>query len=280
LNDNNLTWEQAVQWLKSQPDRQDLVKDCYYDDPIEDAAQRFIESEEWAAIKKIAVSRFPCKVLDIGAGRGISSFGFAKSNCTVTALEPDSSAVVGTGAIRSLFDNSGMSIKIEEKFGEELPFPDCSFDIVYGRAVLHHAKDLKAFCREAYRVLKAGGMLLLTREHVLSRKKDLPVFFNTHALHRLYGGENAFLLREYLNAIKSAGFTIKKKYGPFQSPINYAPQSKAKFEAMLLSIVRKKTGVSCNRKSIAGMLLVKMLVTLSPLYYNSPGRLYSFYAVK
>jgi len=280
MHDEKMTWEESVQWLRAQPDKQDLVMGCYYDDPIETAADRFIKSEEWISIKKLALSRFPCKVLDIGAGRGISSFGFAKSNCNVTALEPDPSSIVGTGAIRSLFSKSGIPITIEEKYGEELPFPDCSFDIVYGRAVLHHAKDLNVFCREAYRVLKDGGMLLMTREHVLSNKKDLSVFFNTHTLHRLYGGENAFLLREYLNAIKSARFTIKKKYGPFQSPINYAPQNSEEFEKMLLSIIRKKTGVSFKQKSIAGKILVRMLKALEPLYYHSPGRLYSFYAVK
>ena len=32
MSDKQLTWEEEVQWLKSQSDCQDLVKACYYDD--------------------------------------------------------------------------------------------------------------------------------------------------------------------------------------------------------------------------------------------------------
>jgi hypothetical protein len=44
-----LTWEQAVQSLRNQPDQKELVQYCYYDDPLESAAERFAQSEEWIA---------------------------------------------------------------------------------------------------------------------------------------------------------------------------------------------------------------------------------------
>ena len=47
------TWEQAVQWLREQPDQQELVLGAYYDDPLPDAAQRYWRSEEWQAIRTL-----------------------------------------------------------------------------------------------------------------------------------------------------------------------------------------------------------------------------------
>jgi SAM-dependent methyltransferase len=41
--------------------------------------------------------------------------------------------------------------------GEELPFPDDSFDGVWGNAILHHL-DLARAGRELYRVMKPGGV--------------------------------------------------------------------------------------------------------------------------
>ena len=35
-----MTWEQAVQWLREQPDMQGLVQACYFDDPLAQAAER------------------------------------------------------------------------------------------------------------------------------------------------------------------------------------------------------------------------------------------------
>jgi hypothetical protein len=42
------TWEQAVLWLKAQPENIKIVQDCYYDDPVIEAANRFVNSEEWS----------------------------------------------------------------------------------------------------------------------------------------------------------------------------------------------------------------------------------------
>jgi len=80
-----LTWEEAVQWLRDQPEQSELVKHCYYDDPLETAAERFFQSEEWTEVISLLNSKSSGQVLDIGAGRGISSYAFAKSGYSVTA---------------------------------------------------------------------------------------------------------------------------------------------------------------------------------------------------
>lgn len=275
-----MTWEQAVLWLRRQSDKKELVKDCYYDDPIEVAADRYFSSDEWNTVKQIVGFKFPCNVLDIGAGRGMSSYAFAKENCKVTALEPDRSKIVGSGAIKKLFEEKKLPISIVEDFGEKLPFEDNSFDIVYGRAVLHHAKDIQSFCNEACRVLKNGGLLFLTREHVVSKKNDLDKFFQSHTLHKLYGGENAYLLKEYRNAIIRSGLRIKKTLSPFATPINYAPMSKEQANEMVKSIIRKRCGENQLFSKVMFNIIKRLFVLYNSHCSHIPGRLYSFLARK
>ena len=166
--------------------------------------------------------------------RGISSYAFAKSDCSVTALEPDSSHLVGSTAIGALFAKTGLPVNIVEEAGENLPFPDETFDIVYGRAVFHHVNDLTQFYREAHRVLKTNGIFIMTREHVISCKEDLKIFLDTHPLHFLYGGESAYLLEEYLEAICLSGLKVQNTIGSFENVINYAPTTVSEFQQMVV----------------------------------------------
>ena len=47
------TWEDAVIWLRNQPDQRQLVLDAFYDDPLIDAAERYFASAEWQAVSKL-----------------------------------------------------------------------------------------------------------------------------------------------------------------------------------------------------------------------------------
>lgn len=218
-----MNWEESVEWLKKQPDQQKLVKACFFDDPLIDAVKRYYESTEWEEVKKYLPMKRG-RVLDIGAGRGISSYAFAKDGWDVTALEPNLSSGVGAGAIRELARENNLNIRVVENWGEKLPFEDAGFDVVYMRQVLHHAKDLAGFCKEAGRVLKSGGLFMATREHVIFKKEDLPVFLAKHPLHKLYGGENAFLLEEYKKAIENSNIKFEHILNTFESDINLYPR--------------------------------------------------------
>jgi SAM-dependent methyltransferase len=281
MNSHPYTLEQAVSWLREQPNRQDLVYHCYYDDPLESAAERFSNSEEWHSIKDLLQKHLPGKVLDLGAGRGIASYAFAKTGCSVIALEPDPSSLVGATAIQTLVDRTNFPIQIVQEYGEKLPFKDNHFDVVFARAVLHHARDLKQLCQEVARVLKRGGVFLATREHVISRKEDLQLFLDSHALHFLYGEENAYLLQEYLDAIGSAGLKIKKIMGPLESVVNYAPMNQQEFQAMIaVMLTQFRLGNRLSLWLASNPIFQRLYAHYLSQKIDTPGRHYSFLAIK
>lgn len=269
MSANHQTWEEAVIWLKAQPDQTELVRACFFDDPLIDAAERYYSSSEWEAVRQLAGSAGG-RALDVGAGRGISSYALARDGWHVTALEPDPSAVVGAGAISQLAVDSHLPLEVVMEWGEALPFPDASFDLVYGRQVLHHARSLPLLCAEMARVLKPGGIFLATREHVIFKDEDLAVFLAGHPLHRLYGGENAYRLREYKHVIQGAGIRLTRVLNPWASAVNLYPRSTTELRQLIHARLRF-VPVAAIRPSLLprlGWLL------------RSPGTAYSFVGVR
>ncbi len=245
------------------------MKDCFYDDPLTGAAERYYKSTEWQALKKLLPNP-PGKALDVGSGRGISSYALAKDGWQVIALEPDKSFIVGAGAIRALATESGLPISVVEERGEVLPFPAQTFDLVHCRQVLHHAQDLNKLCLEIGRVMKKNAILIATREHVITKKADLSAFLRSHPLHYLYGGEHAYTLKEYRAAIVSGGIEIMKIFGPYDSDINLFPSSITEIRSQL----SRKIGFNIPAS------FFKWTMAMRNVFNNVPGRLYSFVGIK
>jgi len=278
------TWEEAVIWLRQQSDQQQVVRDCYFDDPLITAAERYYESMEWQMIRSL-LPQNKGTVLDIGAGRGITSNAFALDGWQVTALEPNSSNLIGSGAIRELANLNHLNIDVVEEFGENLPFESNYFDLVFCREVLHHAKDLGQFCLEAARVLKTGGHLIAVREHVISHPEDLPIFLSQHSLDHLYHGENAYLLEEYLAKIKGAKLRVKNILATYQSAINYFPMTREQRNDVLRSPFNRRIGktltsIFTQENRCYGKRILEIWAYIYSKRLQTPGRLYSFVALK
>jgi SAM-dependent methyltransferase len=267
--EKRISWEASVEWLKTQPEHADLVRACFFDDPPCAAAERYFLSLEWQAVRAL-VGPVRGRALDLGSGRGISAYALARDGWDTTALEPDPSREVGAGAIRHLAAQTGVRVSVSESWGEELAFETGSFDLVYCRQVLHHARDLAALCREAARVLKPNGLFVATREHVLSRREDLDAFLAGHPLHHLYGGENAFLLEEYTSAITGAGLTLVKTLNPLESDINVFPSSLSEL----------KTRIARKLWLPSAKLVPDWILTWRGRMMDNPGRMYSFFSRK
>jgi SAM-dependent methyltransferase len=95
------------------------------------------------------------EVLELGNGMGEVTTLLARSGARVTAVDisPASSAVARR---RAELHGVGGSIRFVVAAGEQLPLPDDHFDVVVGKAVLHHL-DVRRAAPELHRVLRPGG---------------------------------------------------------------------------------------------------------------------------
>jgi hypothetical protein len=102
----------------------------------------------------------------------------------------------------------------------------------------------------------------------------------SHPLHKLYGGENAFLLAQYREAICAAGFRLDTVLSPLQSAINFAPYTLASLQAEIAQRIDARVPDT--------KMLVRRLLGLPAIWWiargllnhvdHRPGRHYSFLA--
>jgi hypothetical protein len=138
-------------------------------------------------------------------------------------------------------------------------------------------RDLDSACREMFRVLRPGGMLIAAREHVISKESDLGKFLDQHPLHHLYGGEHAYLLDRYVGALRGAGFTGIEVLTPLKSPINLFPYTIETLRTAVVERLSSKIPVKpVWRAALASRSVFKSLLSVAEPFDHRPGRLYSF----
>lgn len=277
-------YEEAVEILRNDPAYDEFIKQCYLDRDVVAAARRFSASEEFAEVTRLlnlSPSTTPRKILDLGCGNGITSFAFAGLGHKVFAADPNPTENVGLGAVARLNPELGRNPIVPLlAFGEALPFPDHTFDIIYTRQVLHHFKNLQESLNECHRVLKPGGYLLVTRDPVVNDAQQLEEFLQSHVLHQLHGGENAYTLQTYTTDIKQAGFKLKKVLGTYDNVINLFPLTKPELKKIIARTIRKRIPFTPVEFFLDLPLVdptVRRTLTRVKRY---PGRLYSFLGVK
>jgi SAM-dependent methyltransferase len=87
------------------------------------------------------------EVLELGCGTGILAHKLSEFGNAVTGLD------ISEVSIAQL----PQEIKGVVSTLPEIPFPDCSFDIVVGTEILEHIDDDRACVKEAVRVLRPSG---------------------------------------------------------------------------------------------------------------------------
>lgn len=97
-------------------------------------------------------------VLDIGVGDGTFERIATARGLRVHVVDPDAKA------IERARTELGLGDRAKTGFGQELPWPDGSFDVVVVSEVLEHLDDatLRGTLAEANRVLRPGGRLIGT----------------------------------------------------------------------------------------------------------------------
>jgi ubiquinone/menaquinone biosynthesis C-methylase UbiE len=103
------------------------------------------------------------RALEIGAGTGYFSLNLLRAGIVREAVATD----ISQGMLDELAASARrLRVDVQTVCTEAaaLPFPDDTFDLVFGHAVLHHLPDLDAAFREFRRVLRPGGVVAFAGE--------------------------------------------------------------------------------------------------------------------
>jgi 2-polyprenyl-3-methyl-5-hydroxy-6-metoxy-1,4-benzoquinol methylase len=128
-------------------------------------------------------------LLEVGCGIGIDLVRFARHGAIVTGVDL---AEVAIKLARQNFEMHGVAGDFRTMNGENLQFPNQSFEVVYAHGVLQYTNDPAAMIQEIFRVLKPGGEAILMVYNRYSWLNTLSKLFAVKLEH-----EDAPVLRKY-----------------------------------------------------------------------------------
>ena len=129
---------------------------------FEEAGQRRMTKKLGKALGEARTPRFR-RALEVGAGTGYFSLNLLRAGVVGEVVATDISPGM-LEALTATAERHGLSVETQACEAAELPFPDGSFDLVLGHAVLHHLPDLDNAFAEFRRVLAPGGALAFCGE--------------------------------------------------------------------------------------------------------------------
>jgi len=158
-------------------------------------------------------------VLDLGSGAGFDCFLAANK-------VGKEGKVIGVDMTPEMIDKARENAKkanyenVEFRLGEieNIPAADNSVDVVISNCVINLSPDKRRVFKEAFRVLKPGGRLMVS-DIVLM--KELPDFIKNSIEAYVGCISGAIMKKEYIGAIREAGFREVKVIDETSCPIEY-----------------------------------------------------------
>jgi SAM-dependent methyltransferase len=98
------------------------------------------------------------RVLDVGCGVGNDLARFASGGAQVVGIDLAETSI---DLARRNFQQRGLGGEFLLMDGEQMDFPDDSFDLVYCHTVLHFTPQPPRMVREIHRVLRPGGQAII-----------------------------------------------------------------------------------------------------------------------
>lgn len=137
----------------------------HYKEHFESWLQWRIHQEDYQerAMKTLALAvdyQKSVHMLDVGCGLGGYVVAARKLGYEACGLDADD-AYVQIAQLRARLHGMPADI-FTHAFAESLPFPNEQFDLVHSHDMLEHCQNPEQSLREMYRVLKPGGLVLMT----------------------------------------------------------------------------------------------------------------------
>ncbi|MBN1384130.1 MAG: arsenite methyltransferase [Elusimicrobia bacterium] len=147
-------------------------------------------------------------VLDLGSGAGFDCFLAANR-------VGETGKIIGVDMTPEMVQRASVNARkngyrnVEFLLGEieKLPVADSSIDVIISNCVINLSPDKETVFKEAFRVLKAGGRILVSDIVLL---KELPEKVKDSSEAYIACVSGAILKDKYLNLMKDAGFSEVK----------------------------------------------------------------------
>lgn len=139
--------------------RQDKVR-AYFDELAGKFGRQYVPGRSWQGLAETLLALMPpMTIADLGAGEGTFSQLLARRAVTVIAVD-NSDRMVEYGS--ELAKRHGV-LNLEYRKGdlEDVPIADAAVDLAFFSQSLHHAPHPAVAAREAYRILKPGGRIVV-----------------------------------------------------------------------------------------------------------------------
>ena len=97
-------------------------------------------------------------LLDVATGTGHTAFFFGRKQANVFAVDINDEMLE---VAQEEADRRSLACRFLKGAADDLPFDDATFDLVTCRLATHHFPNVELFLKEAFRVLRPGGQLLI-----------------------------------------------------------------------------------------------------------------------
>jgi ArsR family transcriptional regulator len=155
-------------------ERRRQVAEQYFNAVAGRLGRNYCPGRSWEAVGHFLLRMFPRQVVaDLGAGEGMISQLLARRAEKVWCID-NAPRMIEVG--REFAAKHGLT-NLEYKLGdiEEVPLPDGSVDLALLSQALHHARRPQVAVREAFRILKPGGQVVILdlKEHTFAKAHEL-----------------------------------------------------------------------------------------------------------
>jgi SAM-dependent methyltransferase len=185
-------------------------------------------------------------ILDLGSNTCWATATFAQRGLRATALDIADHEMQGLRTADWQFEAKGVFFERVLGVMFDLPFADATFDHVWACEVLHHnhRANLAATYREAFRVLKPGGSLIVVNEPL--RNLRTPKLDPGEEVAAFEGHEHAYMRHSYTGLARRAGFQVEVR-GPRYHGVFQDVQYRVDETMSLLRIYSTATAVAVRK---------------------------------